>query len=128
MRSTFLTIPLLFLIFSCEDDKVPAPIPPSIDKAIVTCKDDSNQDYKLVEKITVEILDADRDLVVDSFIASVNGMPMTLTDGAAVDDIFEWTPPTILDPPMICKGDFRISVQASDATKLVTKKRFVVTK
>ena len=126
--TTLLMIPLLFLSFSCEEEEVPVPNPPAIDKATVTCKDDPDQDYKLVDKIGVEILDLDRDLVVDSFTASVNGVSIKLGDGAVVDDIFEWSPPSNWDPAMICRGDFRISVQATDATKLVTKKRFVVTK
>lgn len=127
MRWTFLLIPIFCLSLSCEDDPPPPPIPPTISNATVTCKD-GGQDYKLVDKISVEIIDTDRDLVVDSFIASVNGVPVKLDDGDVVDDIFEWSPPTSWDPPIICRGDFRISVQASDATSLITKERFVVTK
>lgn len=129
MRWTLLvTIPFLFLSLSCEEEEVPPPIPPVVKDAKVSCKEDSKFDFPLVDKITINISDPDRDLVVESFIASVNGVSMNLEDGADVDDVFEWKPPTSWDPPMICKGDFRISVQAMDAEKLVTKKRFVITK
>ena len=126
--TTFLTIPFIFLSFSCEEEEVPPPNPPTIDKATVSCKDEAGQDYKVVDKVTVQIIDQDRDLVVDSFVASVNGVPIKLGDGDVIDDIFEWSPPTAWDPKMVCRGDFRISVRASDATNLVTKTRLVVTK
>ena len=66
--------------------------------------------------------------MIDSFPGSVNGLVITLEDGDAIDDTFEWTPPSSWDPPMVCRGDFRVVIEARDATGLAINETRVVSK
>lgn len=127
MYKKIVVILMLGFVSACSEDEKPA-FAPVIEDAKVVCKTDSNLDYELVDKIIININDIDRDLVVDKTYATVNGVKIAFTDGEKIDDIFEWTPPASWDPPMMCRGDFRISVRAYDASGLSTQKRFVLKK
>ncbi len=112
---------------ACKKEEPPPPKPPEILSADVICGD-GGEDAEVVEEVRVEITDGDRDLVLDTLFATVNGVPMEEIADDDADDVFTWVPPSSWDPPMMCRGDFRIVAEVTDATNLTTKQTFTVEK
>ena len=116
----------VFALFGCEEEEPPPTFPPEIGSAAVDCADGG--DYQVVETVKITITDPDRDLVTDSIVASINGIPVTFDDGAQIDDVFEWSPPASWSPEMICRGTFRIIVSAADSEGKSSKETLEVSK
>ena len=118
----------VLVLAACEKEEPPPPEPPEIPEATVSCGDADGQDYPLVEEIGVTIRDVDRDLVTSSVFVTANGLPLEEIADDDADDVFTWSPPTSWDPPMVCRGNFTIVAEATDATGLTTKQTIVVEK
>lgn len=112
----------------CSKDEPPPPEPPVLGAVEVDCADAEGQDYQVVSKIRATITDEDRDLVIDSLTGSVNGLVISFADGDSIDDEFEWSPPSSWDPPLICRGDLRVIVEAADAKGLTINETRTVAK
>lgn len=86
---------------------------PELSELQVTCVDSSQEgvDSQVLESVSVRATDADRDLV--SVEGTINSLQMVLTDEDA-DERFSWSPPDAPEP-VICSGEFAVSVTAFDA-------------
>lgn len=121
-------VAVTLLGFGCKKEEPPPPEPPVIPGATVSCTDASGQDFPVVEEIGVEISDVDRDLVTSSIFVTANGLKLEEIADDDADDVFTWSPPTSWDPPMVCRVNFTIIAEATDATGLTTKQTIVVEK
>lgn len=122
-------IPLIFATLgACKKEEPPPPKPPEIRGATVDCADADGQDYQVVSEVGIEIVDPDRDLVAGSLFATINGVVMAEIADADADDVFTWTPPASWDPPMVCRGEFRIIAEVRDATGIEVEQTLLVQK
>ena len=86
-----------------------------------------DEDFQIVEKVLIEIVDADRDLVSTSIMGTVNGLMMDEFTDPDADQKYEWVVSTALDPPVICEGEFTIVVEAADAEGNLTRETLTIT-
>ena len=82
-----------------------------------TAPTDSFVDVPVIRELAASVEDPDRDLV--SISGSIDGILIDeLTDDDA-DRVYNWTPPTSLDP-MRCDGTVTVRLQATDQAGNVT--------
>lgn len=115
-----------FLWTACGEDEVKT-YPPVIVGAELVCGDDIDEDFQVVEKVLVEITDSDRDLVPTSIHGSINGLVMDAFVDPDADEKYEWIPSDGFDPPMICRGEFTVIIEASDIEGQITRETLVIT-
>lgn len=125
---------LAALAISCGEEPEPPPpsTPPEVTAPALECGEVSEQmnalydvDYPVIQTVSVEVSDPERDLV--SVSGAVNGYPMVeLTDDDA-DLRYEWTPPSELDP-MVCKGEVVLRFEARDLDGNTTELVEIITK
>lgn len=126
MKPSILLIGCCLLLAACGEDEVQTE-PPTIVGAELQCIDDMDEDFQIVEKVLIEITDADRDLVPSSIMGTVNGLMMDEFTDPDADEKYEWVVSTALDPPVICEGEFTIIVEAADAEGNITRETLTVT-
>lgn len=98
---------------ACEEEKPQSP--PTIGEITVECGQPRRAgEYPEIASFTVAISDPERDLVASSIKGVVNGIPMTGFADPDADEKFSWTPPAETEPPMVCRGEFTIVVEAAD--------------
>lgn len=122
----------LFSVACGEEEPPPPSTPPELSAAQVTCGEVSAEmaakydvDYPVIQEVSVQVTDAERDLV--SVSGNVNGYPITeLTDDDA-DLRFTWSPPNSLEP-MVCRGEIVLSFQATDFDNNVSELAEIIEK
>jgi len=114
MKRCVVILALSLLVLSCKKEEVPT-FPPEIGAASVECGDVSGEDSPVVQMVGVQITDADRDLLTNSILVTLNGLPIEGLADDDADDIYTWSPPTSWNPPMVCRGIFQFVVQVRDA-------------
>ena len=126
LRKSIWCIALVSMALSaCEDDEKPQS-PPEIGDAKITCKDPRRVgEYPEFGEIAIAITDAERDLVPSTIKGTINGIVMTGFVDPDADERYSWSPAVETEPPMICKGEFTLIVEASDlggrtSTKTIT--------
>ncbi len=94
---------------ACGDDVPPEPQMTGLE---LSCVDsgESGVDGQVLETLSVQVTDADRDLV--SVKGTLNGVQITLADDDA-DERFTWSPASG-DQPIACRGDLTVSLTAVD--------------
>ncbi len=112
------------MISACKEEEEPPPPsdPPEITAPEVTCgpatdahKAATYEDYALpvVQEVSVQISDPQRDLLDASVRGEINGFPLpSLTDDDA-DLRYVWTAP-VDGAPIACKGDMVLRFWAED--------------
>jgi hypothetical protein len=106
-----LTSCIAALSIACGEEE-PAPVAPEMTGLELECadSDQSGVDSQVLQMVSVMVTDDDRDLVgVDG---TINGLQITLLDDDA-DELFTWSPPDS-NEPMVCDGDFAVSLEAFD--------------
>ncbi len=108
---------------ACEEEEPPPPSdPPVLSGAEVTCGKPTEAqiaaayegyDLDVVQTVSVEIDDPQRDLLDDSVHGEINGLPIaSLTDDDA-DLRYVWTAPTD-EAPIACQGEIVLRFWAAD--------------
>src|SRR5690554_1644351 len=99
----------LLALSACGDE--PVETPEFSDLQIVCAQSSSSDEGLIVERVQVQVSDPNRELL--SVKGSINSVLITLEDPDA-DLIFTWSPPAS-EAPMSCKGDFVVSLEATEA-------------
>ena len=124
-RLKILVAVLALFWVGCGEDEVKTE-PPTIVGASLECEDDIDEDYQVVSKVLIEITDADRDLVATTIKGTVNGLMMEEFTDPDADERYEWIPSGAFDPPMVCRGEFTIIVEASDLEGQTSRETLVI--
>lgn len=115
-----------FVFAGCEEEPKPEN-PPEIGAASITCKEPRRGgEYPEFGEIAIAISDVERDLVPASIKGTINGIPMDGFADPDADEKFTWSPPAETEPPMICRGEFTLVVEAADLGGRISTKTLTV--
>lgn len=107
---------------ACEDDAKPQSAP-VIGDVTVTCGEPRRTgEYPEIAEFTVSISDPERDLVASSIKGTVNGIEMSGFADPDADEKFSWAPAPETEPPMACRGEFTVRIEAADLGGRVAEK------
>lgn len=120
-KSIWFVLATSLAFVACEDEKPQSP--PIIGEITVECGEPRRPgEYPEIAAFNVAISDPERDLVPSSIKGVVNGIPMTGFEDPDADEKFSWKPPVETEPPMACRGEFTLVVEAADlGGRLATK-------
>lgn len=125
-RSLFALVVVGLVFSGCEEDPKPENAP-EIGAATITCKDPRRVgEYPEFGEIAIAITDVERDLVPSSIKGTINGIPMDGFADPDADEKFTWSPPAETEPPMICRGEFTLVVEAADLGGRISTKTLTV--
>ena len=126
----------VLVVTACGEEEEPPPpsTPPTIEAPQVECGELGEEmsalydlDYPVLQQVSVEVSDPERDLLDASLRGSVNGYPMTGFTDEDADLRYTWTPPEGLDP-MVCQGEVVLRFMARDLDGNVAELNEIVTK
>jgi hypothetical protein len=97
--------------------------PPTVSNPQVTCQSVEDMGYEVVEQVSVEVSDANNNLVIpgDGLEGQFDSLDIRLGDQDA-DGVFTWSPPMDQnETPTACFGTFTLKVTARDSAGNVTE-------
>ena len=111
-------------LIACGDDPpAPAPPPPPSTAPVISALNIScvqapadtlyPYDYKVLEGVSVRVVDAEEDLLADQIFGSINGYAMDKLEDADGDGVFEWKVPAAYGA-LVCRNDVFVHLEAVD--------------